>query len=276
MFNQKIFLYLFAGFLLFSAACNKMPNGGYPVYIRVDSVSVQTSALQGAPTHNIKALWAESGADNLGVYEVPCNFPVLQEGSFELVLSPGILKDGQNNQHMVYPFYTPFIPTVQAERNHEVVLNPVFRYKDGVKFPVNEDFELGNAFTGFARVTDDSLRITGSGSAALLLGAGDTSLEARLTTPVDLPAGSQIFLEFDYRSDVFFTVGVVGITGLVENVVPKLVIGPKEKTNKIYIELSNEIGVLATPLYKLYFRVEKTAATASATVLIDNIKLVHF
>ena len=252
-----------------------MPNDGIPVYVAVDSARLETTPSQGVSTHRITDLWVEAGPENLGVYEMPCRFPVLREGAVNLVFNPGILKDGQNNQRIVYPFYTPYITTLDMRRGEELKLNPVFRYKEGINFPLNESFESGNAFVGLDRSSADSVVISGSSSGVMFLSETDSLKEAVLGTVLSLPAGSQIFLEMDYKSNVFFTVGVLGVSGSLVNRFPKIVVGPKSSPNKIYIEISNEVGLLATPKYNIYLQVQKPVGS-TAWVSIDNIRILHF
>ncbi len=268
------FLFFILCFLALPA-CKPLPNDGIPVYLSVDSARLETTPSQGASTHRISDLWVEAGPENLGVYEMPCRFPVLREGMVNLVLNPGILKDGQNNQRIVYPFYTPYLTTVEMRRGEALKLNPVFRYKDGINFPLNESFETGNAFVGLDRSSADSLVISGSSSGVMFLSESDSLKEAVLGTVLSLPAGSQIFLEMDYKSNVFFTVGVLGVTGTFVNRFPKIIVAPKSSPNKIYIEISNEVGLLATPKYNLYLQVQKPAGS-TAWVSLDNVRILHF
>ena len=87
-----------------------MPNDGIPFYLRIDSVSVVGS------TNHITDVWVEANADNIGAYELPCNFPVLQENQVRFVLLPGIMESGQSIVRVTYPFYESDTFTLTAAR----------------------------------------------------------------------------------------------------------------------------------------------------------------
>jgi hypothetical protein len=89
-------------------------------------------------------------------------------------------------------------------------------------------------------------------------------------------AGREVYLELDYKSDVFFEVGLIYTKNSTPESYYKITISPKEEWNKIYINLSNEAGILRAEDYRVYFKINKLADGTTATTYLDNIKLVQF
>ncbi len=261
--------------LLFAfSGCNKQPNGGVPIYMRIDSVRVKIGAGQGqAIAHNVTDIWVEANTDNVGAYSLPRNFPVLQAGDVRFVLSAGVKESGQSGVRVIYPFYTTDTFTLtDAVPGMQYSHTPVFTYVEAATFTFNDDFNSGSVFTG-----DSIVYLNGNNRCATLTVTAADSAKTMLATATPLPAGQEIWLEFDYKAEVPFYVGFYGnFTGLAPIRAPVLFLNPKEEWNHSYVKLSNYVGEAKAETYNIFFEALRPFGSPGGTVYIDNVKLVHF
>ncbi|HEY0262319.1 MAG TPA: hypothetical protein VGB95_04790, partial [Chitinophagales bacterium] len=83
-----------------------MPNNGIPVYIQIDSMSVQTNqSTQGSASSKITDAWLYVNGEQIGVFELPAKIPVLKSGDLRVSISAGIKDNGIANTRAAYPFY---------------------------------------------------------------------------------------------------------------------------------------------------------------------------
>ena len=259
-----------------------MPNDGVPIYMRMDSVKVLDSANH-PESQNITDVWVEANADNTGAYELPCNFPVLQENDVRFVVSAGIKESGQSGVRVIYPFYTTDTFTIVATRGVKYSHAPVFKYVEAAQFSFDQNFDNGNNFgptSNLSLVTfpDPNIDSAFGGFRCLKITAvADSSMEIRCNNSYDLPEGQEIWLEVSYKCEVPFFVGFYGNfnTGEVTKV-PVVLITQKPSWNKVYVKMSNFIGNLAADTYTIYFEALRPYGSSGGSVYIDNVKLVHF
>jgi len=92
----------------------------------------------------------------------------------------------------------------------------------------------------------------------------------------DLPKyGANIWLEVNYKTDVALTFGVTANEILQSAKTPVVTLFPNEEWNKVYINLVTEVSGYPNALdYNLFFGSINTTDD-TATVLIDNIKLLY-
>lgn len=267
--------------VFFTASCKKMPNDGVPFYLQIDTATVRIDNPSfGANTHNITDVWVEANTDNLGAYKIPCNFPVLQENATRFTLSAGISESGQSGVRVIYPFYTVDTFTINASRGEQYSHVPVFKYLPGTKFPTKfppEDFELGNDFNSLTLVDDTNARYGNRCGAITVSTTTDSNITASQINKYDLPEGQEIWLEVDYKSEVPFYIGFFGnyLSGEVLRT-PVVFVTAKPYWNKIYVKLSNYVGVVRADTYNIYFEALRPIDSNGGTVFIDNVKLVHF
>jgi hypothetical protein len=258
--------------LLLSIDACKMPNDGYPVYMRIDTVALVTSPSEGWNTHNITDVWVEANADNLGVYEYPVEFPVLQENQIRFLFQAGVKANGFTSARVVYPFYAADTLTVDAKRLDKLNYKPTFRYRQGVNFVFNEDFEFGNQFSVFMDKASDGDVAYGNSSGKLQLGVSQTSKETQMASGVIIQGGGEVWAEFDYKSDASFEVGIyAGVDRY-----SKVVLFPKQTWSKLYLNLSQEVGYNSGSQFNLFFNLVKPDGATTANVWIDNVKILKF
>lgn len=265
--------------------CKPLPNDGIPFYLKTDSVALYTTGdSQGVNTHNISDLWVEANATNLGVYEMPAWFPVLEENEVRMVISAGVKQSGQSGVRVVYPFYQTDTFTLNAKRGETFTHYPVFKYKTGTRFAFKcEDFSTGNDYTSAmssTTFTDSIAQAPFPPCGVINIAATDSNKLASQNFTYSLPTGSEVWLEFDYKSDLPFWVGFYAKSS--STVMPNYVmlVTTKSSWNKLYVKLTESISSLNVQgfsQYNLFFEALKPADnTVGGKMYIDNIKVVYF
>ena len=73
-----------------------------PSYMSINSVTLDENS-----THNISDVWIYIDDNLQGVYELPANFPILDEGTHKLRVKAGIKDNGISAKRIPYPFTHP-------------------------------------------------------------------------------------------------------------------------------------------------------------------------
>lgn len=278
-FNGIIACLLF----ILSQSCNIInPDEEIPSYIKIDSISLVTNPLlQGSNSHKIVDAWLYVDNNPVGVYQLPCVVPVLEKGSHNITIVPGVLLNGISATHLDYPFYQSIGRSVELKQGGITSIeNCSTQYYDTDTFPILEDFENGITYFNDTAITisnTPSEVFEGTGSGKIKLEDGQVQFELK-SLPVELPAsGALVYLEMNYKCDIAFTVGlqIENFFGTkIESSIIKL--NPKNDWNKIYIELAPTINSVQNGYkYSLIFGTERTEAP-QAFLYFDNIKVVHF
>ncbi len=274
---------------LFSGpSCNLInPPETLPAYVRIDTIGlVGNPAIQGFLSHNIGDAWIIVNNEiSLAAYELPAVFPVLAQGETTLSISPGIRRNGFSNGREPYPLYSFY----EVQRNlsplDTVLLQPEVRYLDDVVFALIENFESGNNFTttlestGNFDVTSEPEKVfEGNRSGRILLDTEAAQIEIRSSEKV-LPDENlrPVYLEIDYRCNQAFEVWVRSVPLFSGTPVNSYVVtvAPKEDWNKIYVYLSEQLGLLDDVVYQVTLKAIRPADIAEGEILLDNIKLVY-
>lgn len=255
--------------------CRPMPSDGVPFYLRIDSTTVTTLDSQGVNTQRITDVWVETISTNLGVYELPAQFPVLEEGAVRMLISPGIYQSGQQGIRVIYPMYQPDTVVLQVNRAEIYTHVPNFRYKNGCRFPFKpEDFEFGNNFSGMDIAVDTNV-LYGTRCGRLTVTAADSNKLGSQATKFTVPVGSEVWLEADYKTDVPFWIGYYASFGTAVSRVPVILITKKGGWNKIYLKLSESFGAAQADQYNLFFESLRPEGTEGGSTYIDNVKLIY-
>jgi len=256
--------------LLSFTQCKKMPNDGYPFYLRINEVELTTQPSQGANTHGIVDVWIEANNSSLGGNQFPIEMPVLEEGNVRMLFQAGIKANGFTQARIVYPFYSPDTVTfTNVKRLDKIVYKPKFTYKPATKFQFLEDFEFGNQFSFTLDKVKDGY---GTWCGKLSLNATQTDKETQSTAPLVLKGGTVAWVEFDYKADASFEVGLYAGAARLS----KIVLFPKQNWNKFYLNVSDEIGAYSGEQFNLFFKVAMPDSASAANVWIDNVKLLTF
>ncbi len=278
--------------LVFSlTACDLInPEEQVPAYLEINEFTLSTQAgSQGSANERITEVWVFVDGVFLGMYDLPALVPVLKAGPTEVRVEAGIRDNGIASFPDIYPFYEPYKVNLDLKANETAIINPTTTYISEAKFAFIEDFEdtrprvftqILKGTTEIERTTDDVFEGSYSGRFSL----------TRENQPVLEIASSAIFsglqedgvfvyLEVNYKADAPVVWGFVGE--------PDPIAGPlgfydpgfsaKNEWNKIYFNLSQLLFDIQLDEYQIGFQAFLTAESPdSATILLDNIKLVHF
>lgn len=256
-----------------------------PSWVIVEAPSVETFPGQGTAMHQLTEVYVYTKSSFLGVFPLPARIPVLEEGSVQLDLFPGIRANGIKAFPDIYPFLARYRQTLDLVPGSFDTIRPVFTYDALARIRFVEDFEGGIKTFG-TKVDGNPLDIVsgaevleGAGSGRITLDTIENYFEIESAPFTDVPDnGTPVYLEIQYRNEVPFFIGLSGSSALrpTYKAFP-LGLNPSKTWNKVYVNLTDILG--ATQLDVL--RINLGAALpegypgGKASIWIDNIKLVH-
>ncbi|PSR14564.1 MAG: hypothetical protein DA408_05245 [Bacteroidetes bacterium] len=287
----------FGKILVFGATCLLLmgcdvinPEEQVPAYLDIQDFTLSTDPVtQGSNSAKITEVWVFVGGVFLGTYDLPAIVPVLTFGTTDIRLEAGIRDNGISSFPDIYPFYEPFRTTVNLEANKTVSIQPSTRYIDEAKFAFIENFEDNNPrfftelITG-AQPLDRTQEDVFEGNYAGILTLDKTNNPiaeiATTATFSDLQKdGIFVYLEVNYKSAAPVAWGIAGLIDPIVGVERFYESGfsPNTEWNKIYFNISQLLFDSGLDEIQIAFQAFLTTQSPdSATVLIDNIKLVHF
>lgn len=271
--------------LVFLAGCEKNDRQEIPSYIHIDSFTLEgnESLDEGSLSHNITDAWVYVNNKFIGVFELPATFPVLDEGSSEILIKPGIKMNGIASTRVPYPFYTDYQEEgVFLEKEKVDTLHPAVSYKDSIRMPLKESFE-DTALNISAKESDTNILIDdihpfeGNGSGKIVLEGDRILFEAVSDTNYQLPIqGEPVFLELNFKTNVDVNTGLYEVAAEGELQKPVVILNPTEQWKKIYINFTNIIGSsYPTRNFRLYLSIFRQE-DSRAEVYLDNLKVIHF
>ena len=112
-----------------------------PSFIHIDDFIFKISNNnQGTNSEKITDAWIYVNGNLEGVYELPATIPLHYEGLKNLVIYPGIKRNGIAADRKKYPFYLPFDTTFNLIPDSVLNILPTTSYEDDLYFWI-EDFE---------------------------------------------------------------------------------------------------------------------------------------
>lgn len=280
--------------LIFFVSCKKdklkAPEASYLV---VNDVSLKTkitsgSDNQGVNSHKIVDIWYYVNGEFKGVFPVGSVMPIIASGNVEITLFGGIKNNGISSTRLPYPIYNSITYNLDIEPNKTYTVSPQFEYSSTAFFYYADNFDLSAgggsyfALQGDLPPTNtkdfDPSRSYGGSGGTIFMTMTDAKPTSRLiqASGYYLPdGGSIIYVEFDYKSNQKFSVGVIGIsTSGGEDNRSVVSVNPSDEWNHIYIQLTSAVSTAPTyGLYKVY--IEGLKNTESPEIYIDNVKLIY-
>lgn len=288
----KNILYLVLVIGLF-AGCKKKDIT--PSWIRIDKFNLTTNeATQGSNSHAIKDAWVYMDGQPLGVFELPCVFPVIDEGTHDFIIFAGIQDNGINKTRVRYAFYKSYELTAELVIGDTLLVEPSITYKDNVKIAFLEDFEDAGISLVKGPTSDTDMVFVdkadypeivkyGNKCGALFLTASDSIYTGATQSYMDLPIGEEVYFEIDYRNNNSLAMGVIATyyDGTTSEHTPLTIMNPQtdgsEIWKKLYIPLSLDVGYeINASSFEFYFLGVLDATNALAKIYVDNIKVVHY
>lgn len=260
-------------------------------YLVVDTLMVDAGPNEGTSSARLTTLWVEQNGQQIGAFLPPCTIPVLAGEDQLIRLIPGININGFYSQRNQYEMLSPKSFTWDlgqgAVRNLSTA-NTTFEYNPTYSLVVLEDFDgVGLNFLRSSQsdtnlvLTDDvdeAFQYPGEtpNTSGKLVMAPTTIGEFTTLQAFELPQfGANVWLEVNYKTDVPLTFGVVANEQLQSIQAPVVTLFANEDWNKVYINLVSEVsGYPQAGDYNIFFGAIN-ATDDTATVLIDNIKLLY-
>jgi hypothetical protein len=273
---------------MFISGCEVInPSDPIPSYLIIEPYQLTTSSSEGSNSEKLTEAWLYVNSEFLGAYSLPATVPVLAAGQSEVILFPGVRLNGIASTPDIYPFYTTYEVDTVLIPSEKVVLAPKIKYSENVAFSAVENFDFnhpllndldGDPMTQVVLSTEDVFEGEASGKIVLTAEHPDIQVSTILQY-TDLPTnGTPVFLELNYRNNVEFALGVIGIEINPPGISDYFyVFNQQEEWNKIYIELTERLRVSQFQKYQIAFRANFNSSSGESNVIyLDNLKLVHF
>jgi len=264
------------------------PTEPIPAYIHIDKITLSTATdgSQGTNSHKITDAWVYIDEELIGCFELPVTFPVLYEGTHQLKIKAGIKVNGISSSRAPYPFYNIYSQTIDLQKFTTLNLTPTVTYRTNMTFDFLEDFEQVGITIERTPTSDTTVQKTsfpaenvfeGSNSAIAYLDPNRIFFECTTKDKYILPkSGANVFLEFNYKCNHAFTVGIIAYGISSSQSFATLNFNPSTDWNKAYVYLTPTIsGAYTAVNYKIFWGAVNTTGTDSVAFLFDNIKLVH-
>lgn len=261
-----------------------------PSFLRIDTLHLQTdAAAQGTASHNSQTVWVYANDQPLGVFELPTVVPILEEGSTDIIVFAGINKNGQGNNRVQYPFYSPVVyNNLPLVAQKTTTLTPSLQYNSNTNFAFVNDFELGNNLA----------EIDNGGSGTFTLSAnpnevfeGDRCGKAHISTLqpqlrlgtntlYSLPGNNApVYIEMNYRCDAPFRVQLRGTNGVATATYPNYrMVNTRSYWNKIYLDFTEDVSQMQAQgltAFQVLIETDLPDTLSTADFYWDNIKLLY-
>lgn len=292
-------VFLFAGILITTGCYKFKGDQTIPAYISVDGINLDTYyAEEGTNSNNIVDMWVYVDDALIGVFEFPegdstaAVFPVLATGKHKLEIRPGIKLNGISSTRVPYPFYKPiifeefdFIPATVDSLGYLST-----SYYPGLKFVWMEDFEQPEISIESVSWSDTAIKRTEpeNNPEAFLSPNSRYSGVINITSDLNEYGGTSynsfdvqtpgtiIIMELNFKTDNFITVGLLIRDNMTVVEKDLLILNHTNTWKKIYINLGANLSLHPKAIdYKVIFRAGLESGSASAQILLDNIKIVH-
>lgn len=268
---------------------------GAPEVLRVSEYELATTPSQGTAAHRVEEVWIYSTTDVVGVYPLPATvaLPAGEEATYTLV--PGIRANGVSATRRTYPFYEVSTVTVDGDPTTEEVVDFAGGYVDTevltTKVILAEDFESANRFLESANSNVEVIRITepsevfeGEACGYIRMDSAHTQLNAVTHEQFfDLPRDRPVYLEFHYKCDISFMVGLQVFGGSQAGSLPILVLNPTCDSkgscdwNKMYLDLYPALSSIPDAnSFEISLFASIQADGSEGNIWLDNFKFVHF
>ena len=275
MLNSRITYKIFI-FLFIFISCEK--DDKIPSYLKVNNVNLNYNQNFGSITENITDVWVYIEDNLQGVYEIPVEFPVLEEGIKNIRVKAGIKANGIASTRIQYPFYSSFLDTINLVKDETIEIFPTFSYNDAFN-AIIEDFENSGTTVDstisseidFTIVNEDENKYAFAEIISPLINFEIATQD--LTLPQQ---GAPVYLELDYKSSTEFLVGMY-INYPQDVVKSELVwVTSKQDWNKIYINLTQTVSEsIGAQSFKVFFNMRRNDPSSNEEISLDNIKVLY-
>jgi len=264
-------------------------------WLKIEKINLITNTTtEGENSDNITDAWVFMDNQPLGVWELPCEIPILDDGKHSFVIYGGIKINGVNATRIKYPFFKTGDFDLTLVKGETVSYTPTVSYKSNINFTGREDFEdTGIILNPNIDLDTSKVKIISKDNYPNIVKYGNNCGKITLTTidtitqvftdlDLNLPKG-QIIMEIDYMNTNSFAIGLnwfSASTGQSNND-PFIQINSQTESDmkwkKIYLDLSNYVGNVTNAVgFDFYIVSGLDKGKTDGVVYLDNIKIVQF
>ena len=276
--------YLFIVCLLFS--CDIInPEEEIPSFIEIESITVNAIPDSGTNIHNITEAWVFVDNVLIGAFIPGKPFPVLDAGTKEIMIQAGIHEDGISVSTKIYPYMESFVVTEELVPGEVLKINPVFQYRDNIDFFLIDDFENSTFFT-IDRDGDEATTIAFESvcalegqSAKIVLTQDNPVVNIATIVSFALPVLSfnDTYIELSFKSEVPVAFGLISNDGFGEvEQIYRNGLNANPSWTKVYLNAQENLTFSPAETYQVGFGAELPVGQDQATIMIDNVKLLHY
>lgn len=284
---------VFSVFILLLTGCSFFDKDEpIPAYIHIRKFELNTTTAQGSNSENISDAWVFVNGNSIGVFELPCTIPVLEDGDAQITLYAGVKQDGISALRIIYPFYTNYVATHTLVPGTVDTVSPVCTYFDPPMANINKE-EFEDAGVKFSMDASSTVNVEktniagevfeGAYSGKLEMTSSDIFAKAFYTVNFNFPGnGAEAYVEIDYKNNAQFTIGVeiTEFSNIIQ--LDNTIINPSydEDDNliwkKIYVNLTQVINLYPNATnHRVYIKMVNPDEENGLYALIDNFKVVY-
>jgi len=283
---------IYSFFLILSIGLSACKKDSRAAWLKIDSVKLTTNAVtEGENSHGITDIWVYMDNEPLGVFEVPCEIPIItDEGNHHFIFYAGVNQNGINSTKIRYPFYDKVEANIVLTKEQTVNYTPNFTYKQGISFVGMENFEdTGIILQNDPNEDTTTIKILsalnypnivkyGSNCGHIHVSSTDTIAQVFTDIALSLPK-TNIYMELDYMNNNTFAQGMITSQEILD---PYLRINAQDnatiKWKKMYINIGEQTNYLAynSSAFNYYFVVNLDSDNAIGDIYLDNIKILYF
>lgn len=268
------------------ASCELInPDETIPAFLKIDSISLSTTlADEGHPDHNITDAWVYDNDKLVGIFELPAVVPIVRNGLSSIRIRAGIKLNGLVGTRIPLLFTKDYQADLELFPDSALQVNPTLTFRDDATFAWLEDFDaIGLSITTSTNSNASVERINNDeafdgNSLKMALNASQNIFECQRISPLVLPGGGvPVIMDFTYRCNHPFVVGLYSTYPGGSVQVPIIVLNPSEDWNHIYVNLTDAIS--ANPNYDghrpFFGFLRGDGFEGEIKVYLDNIRLLH-
>jgi hypothetical protein len=294
----KYLPYLYSAFLvtvLFQTSCSKDQfEITPPSYIEINEFIADTgcyptlSNRRVLNSSNVTDAWVYIDGKLQGTYELPARFPVINEGSHQIEIRPGIKRNGISATRVIYPFYEYDIRRYTLEKDKVLSITPCLAYRvEGpasgeIKVAWEEDFE-GVVDLSYNPMSDTVVEPTsnpdhvhsGNFAGSVTLDPNHDFFELLSPELTGLPInGTPIYLELNYKSNHDFSVGIYADNREIQQILYSF--RARDEWTKVYVDFSDAVRFNGNaPNFNVFIGFLKDDAIPNVQMYFDNIALLY-
>jgi hypothetical protein len=285
-------IYILLVTLLTLTSCNEDITTSW---LKIDTINLTTNVTtEGENSDNITDAWVFMDNQPLGVWELPCEIPILADGKHSFSINAGIKSNGINSSRVKYPFYKATDFDLTLIEGETVSYTPSVSYKSNVNITGREDFEDTGIILN-PNIDLDTSKINiisktnypdivkyGNNCGRMTLSLDDTITQVSTNINLDLEYG-QAYMELDYYNSNSFAIGLNSVSASAgnSNNNPFILIPAQDESTigwkKIYLDLSSYISSVEQAVsFDFYIVAAIDTDKTNSVVYLDNIKIVQY